>query len=73
MIHLLDFPYNGETRPDQLMAHKITPLKYFLSVLSVFCIYQITSIYVLIFLVFEITVASLISTKMHSLSRLADL
>ncbi|KAL0567278.1 hypothetical protein V5O48_014721 [Marasmius crinis-equi] len=28
LIHLLDFPYNGETRRDQLLTGKITPNKY---------------------------------------------
>ncbi|KLO08215.1 molybdopterin binding oxidoreductase [Schizopora paradoxa] len=28
LIHLLDFPYNGETRPDQLLEGKITENKY---------------------------------------------
>ena len=30
MLHVLDFPYNGETRRDQLMQGKITDNKYHL-------------------------------------------
>lgn len=30
IIHLLDFPYNGETRRDQLLAGKLTDNKYHL-------------------------------------------
>ena len=39
LIHLLDFPYNGETRPDQLLEGKITDNKYHLYVLRawLFC------------------------------------
>ena len=32
MIHLLDFPYNGETPRDKLMEGKITDNKYHLCV-----------------------------------------
>lgn len=32
LIHLLDFPYNGETRRDQLLTEKLTPNKYHLCV-----------------------------------------
>ncbi len=32
LIHLLDFPYNGETRRDQLLTEKLTPNKYHLYV-----------------------------------------
>lgn len=30
LIHLLDFPYNGETRRDQLLEGKLTDNKYHL-------------------------------------------
>lgn len=30
LIHVLDFPYNGETRREQLLLDKLTPNKYHL-------------------------------------------
>lgn len=36
VIHLLDFPYNGETRRDQLLEGKITDNKYHLCVSALF-------------------------------------
>lgn len=36
LIHLLDFPYNGETRRDQLMEGKITDNKYHLFAFTIY-------------------------------------